>query len=410
MKRIIAFVAALAVLTVCSGCTELKWGESLSEAEDNSVALSGVIESPSPVGGMVMPDSEEKEMKAVWITQFEISPIRSADESTFRKSFAAMMKNCADFGLNTVFVQVRPNGDSFFPSEYYPWSAYVSGTAGQALSYDPLKVMVEEAHKAGIQIHAWINPYRLQTVGQMELVSDKFLTRQWYDERESSDRVVVLDGTCYLNPGYPEARELIADGVREIAETYEIDGIHIDDYFYPTTDGTFDELAFSLCGTGKTLEDFRTNNVDETVRLIYQALKEVRSSAVFSVSPSGNMNNNRNKLYADTEKWTSGSGYLDYIIPQIYWNYDHATQPFLETLQSWESTVKAEHVKLVPGLAAYKIDQENWPGSGDILSRMVSDSRNQAHYGGFALYSYSAMFTSGSEAMQSERASLQKII
>ena len=410
MKRMIALVVALFVLVVCSGCTDLEWIGSSSEPVDDSIALSGVIESPSPVGGTIMPDSDVTEMKAVWITQFEISPIRSADESTFRASFAAMMKNCADFGLNTVFVQVRPNGDSFFPSEYYPWSAYVSGAAGQALSYDPLGVMVEEAHRVGIQIHAWINPYRLQTVNQMELISNEFLTRQWYDERESSDRVVVLDGTCYLNPGHPEARELIANGVREIAKTYEIDGIHIDDYFYPTTDTSFDELAFSLCGNGKTLEDFRTNNVDETVRLIYQSLKEIRPSAVFSVSPSGNMSNNRNKLYADTEKWTSESGYLDYIIPQIYWNYDHATQPFLETLQLWESTVKAEHVKLVPGLAAYKIDQENWSGSGDVLSRMVADSRNQAHYGGFALYSYSAMFTSGSEAMQNERASLQKVM
>ena len=413
MKRILSvYLVLLMIFFTCSGCTmPEKLTAFLNQGSPNDQSLSQVIESPALAPQeQVGNNAEAGEMRAIWITQFEISPIRSAEEEPFRNTFAAMMKNCADYGLNTVFVQVRPNGDAFYPSELYPWSYYISGAAGQGLGYDPLTVMVEEAHKAGLKFHAWINPYRLQVESQMQQISTNYQTRRWYDKRDTSDKVVVINGTCYLNPGYSETRQLIIDGVKEIVKKYEVDGIHIDDYFYPTTEETFDAIAVAANAGGKSVSDFRFDNVDQTVKGIYEGIRSVRGDVVFGVSPAGNIDNNLNKLYANVKKWAAEPGYLDYIIPQIYWNYDHTTMPFLHTLQNWNELTTAENVKLIPGLAAYKLDSESWTGAGSVLGQMVTDSRAQSHYGGFALYSYSAMFTSSSDVMQMERSTLFELL
>lgn len=414
LKKLHQLLAAVLMILFFSGCqlSDLPslFGDSSGVSRSNSGT--SVVESPPPVSGGQPSGSqtgEGDEMRAVWITQFELNTIRSLSDFSFRSSFAAMMKNCADFGLNTVFVQVRPNGDAFYPSSVYPWTVYASGTAGTAVSYDPLAVMIEEAHRYGLKFHAWFNPYRLQPEKQMQSIPASFQTRKWYDERSSSDRVVVLNGTCYLNPGYPEARQLIQDGVKEIVSRYNVDGLHIDDYFYPTTDESFDSTAYAANGGEKSLNDFRFDNVDQTIRGIYSTIKSVKSTVAFGVSPAGNMSNNTSKLYADTKKWTSDSGYLDYIIPQLYWNYDHPTAPFSSTVVSWNDTVSASGVKFVPGLAPYKIDAGEWSDCGSILAQMVTDSRNQSNYGGVAFYSYTAMFQSKTDDMRKEMESLSKV-
>lgn len=417
MKRIRLLTAACLMLSLLAGC-QLPVLSKPAEKDSPSASSerSGtVVESPPPFSpGEDSPQQpvnadEDGEIRAVWITQFELNPIRSPSASAFRSSFAAMMKNCADFGLNTVFVQVRPNGDAFYPSQIYPWSVYVSGTAGVGVDYDPLAVMIEEAHRYGIKFHAWFNPYRLQPESQMQAISGAYQTRKWYDQHTSSDRVVVINGTCYLNPGYPEARQLICSGVEEIVSRYNVDGIHIDDYFYPTTETSFDAEAFAANGNGKSLQEFRVDNVDQTIKGIYDAIKKQKPSVVFGVSPSGNMSNNINKLYANTKKWTSADGYLDYVIPQIYWNYDHPTAPFAPTLTAWNETVTASGVKVIPGLAPYKIDQGEWENCGSVLGTMVADSRKQSHYGGVAFYNYSAMFQSSSDIMKTEMENLSKL-
>lgn len=414
MKKLFLILGVL-LLFILTGCqSELLSSFFPLESQNAEESFSSeiVVESPPLVAEYSSESSLESlididgEMRAVWITQFELNTIRSSSDSVFRSSFAAMMKNCADFGLNTVFVQVRPNGDSFYPSEYYPWSVYASGNAGMELKYDPLAIMIEEAHRYGIEFHAWVNPYRLQPESQMQTIDDSYQTRQWYHEHSSNDRVVVLNGICYLNPGYSETRELIFKGVEEIVSRYNVDGIHIDDYFYPTTDESFDALAYQKNGAGKSLRDFRTDNVNQTVQGIYQAIKQIKPEVVFGVSPAGNMSNNSNLLYADTKLWTSNSGYLDYIIPQLYWNYDHPTAPFDSTVVSWSETVTSSDVKIVPGLAPYKISNGEWSNCGDVLARMVKDSRKQSSYGGIAFYSYSAMFLSNTDVMKTEKENL----
>lgn len=377
-----------------------------------------VVESPPPSSSApssstpTPPSSNTSEVRAIWITQFEIQGIKPWEQSSFRSRFATMMKNCRDFGLNTVYVQVRPNGDSFYPSAYYPWSHYVSGSAGTALNYDPLAVMIEEAHRYGLKFHAWINPYRLQPESQMQAISNNYQTKQWYNDRANSDRVVVLNNngilTCFLNPAYPEARQLIFNGVKEIVSKYNVDGMHIDDYFYPTRETFFDAKAYAVHGGGMSLDSFRYNNVNLTVKGIYDAVKSVKPQVVFGVSPAGNMNN-LPRMYADVKKWASTSGYLDYIIPQLYWDYDHNLD-FGTNVVNWNNIVTAPGVKLIPGLAAYKVGTAEWQPYGNTLARMVQDSRNQSRYGGFALYRYMEMFVSPNSTMLTEKNNLSNVL
>ena len=394
MKRMI--LLGCIFLLLLSGCSPRTEEREVSEKKRPTV-----VESP-PLS------ADLGEIRAVWITQFELKPLFALSEDSFRDSFAEMMETCLDFGLNTVFVQVRPNGDAFYPSSYFPWSVYVSGTAGKGSGYDPLAIMLEEAHRVGIALHAWINPYRLQPVTQMEGLPDTYLTRRWYGLKDE-DRIVTVNGVCYLNPGYEEARQLIADGVRELLEKYDLDGIHLDDYFYPTTDPSFDAAAYAKNGNGDPLDEFRRFNVDETLKIIYDTVKSYDPDLPFSVSPSGNLEGNYTKLYADVGKWLTQPGYLDWIVPQIYWNYEHDTRPFARTLQQWEQTVTAPKIRLIPGLACYKIANGEWSTIGDTLSRMVSDSRDQPHYGGVAFYSYASLFQAG-EVMTAEKEAVQTLL
>lgn len=411
MKRLQLIGICILLLFMLPGCGFIEFPILSNENSSLHQSSGTVVESPPPSewDGQSLYPNDSDEMRAVWITQFELNPIRSPSESSFRSSFADMMKNCADFGLNTVFVQVRPNGDSFYPSLIYPWSVYVNGAAGEGVSYDPLAIMVEQAHRYHLKIHAWINPYRLQPENHMKSISDTYQTRKWYDLSSSSDRVVTLSGICYLNPGYAEARELIVEGVKEIVSNYQVDGIHIDDYFYPTTEQSFDKKAYAINGKGKSLDEFRFDNVNQTIQGIYTAIKELKPDVVFGVSPAGNMANNTTKLYADTKKWTANTGYLDYIIPQIYWNYEHPSLPFGATLTEWNASITVSGIKIVSGLAPYKIDRGEWDSCGAILAKMVTDSRKQSHYGGVAFYNYSALFSSKSSVMQTEKENLLKL-
>lgn len=237
-------------------------------------------------------------MKACWLSQFDMLSIykvngRQRDKADFTRRVEQIFDNLRSRAINTVIVQVRPYADSFYPSEYYPWSNYVTGSHKTEGTYDPLAIMVEAAHARGLSIHAWVNPMRGMTETQIADVGSQYPIRQWYDAKRGK-YIVLSGGRWYLEPAYPEVRKLIADGIAEIVRNYDIDGIHIDDYFYPTTPGNFH----------KSYE-----NTNAMVREIYQAIKAIDSRVLFGVSPAGNVNNNLTMYYADVNEWCSKSGY-----------------------------------------------------------------------------------------------------
>lgn len=194
--------------------------------------------------------SSLSDVKAMWLSQFDLTSVykngsTQRAEDDFRARIHTILQNVVNNGFNTVFLQVRPNADSFYPSAYYPPSKYVVGSYGNDFSYDPVAIVIAEAHELGLSIHAWINPLRGMSDAEIQQIASDYAIRQWYDDKSLRGKYLVKSGSLwYLNPAYAEVRDLIVHGAREILQRYDVDGLHMDDYFYPTQDASFDATAY----------------------------------------------------------------------------------------------------------------------------------------------------------------------
>ena len=245
-----------------------------------------------------------------------------------------------------------------------------------------------------------INPLRCENKDTILNYRKDYLIKKWYEEK--SEKICEVDGDSHLwlNPAYQEVRRLIADGVKEIAENYEIDGIHYDDYFYPTTDKNFDEQCFAQQNESD-LSKWRMNNISLMVEQIYDSVKSVNPDILVGVSPQGNMENNYQYMYADVKKWCSENGYIDYIVPQIYFGYKNTVKPFEKTVEEWQKIVTNSNVKLIAGLGVYKISQNDdteFSENNGIIARQIRDSLYDFNCHGFALYNYVNLFEPSEEA------------
>jgi len=351
--------------------------------------------------------SSSDEVRAVWISYLELyDMLCGKTKSQFRSKIGAAFDNAVELGLNTVFVHVRSHSDAFYDSDLFPWSVYCTGTEGEDPGYDPLEIMVEEAHERGLSIEAWINPYRIKGTADTSKICKNSPAYDWL----GTNKVVVLSGSgIYYNPADEDVIELIVEGVEEIVQNYDVDGIHFDDYFYPTTDKSFDEDDYDDYlddGGTMSLAAWRRDNVNRMIKRVYKAIKSIDSDCRFGISPAGNMDNNYNTLYCDVYTWVQNKGYVDYICPQIYFGFEHGTMPYLEVLETFDEMISVSSVRLISGLAAYKIGVKDtyagdgakeWIRNSDILARQVDAARDASHYGGFALYTYSSLFTPSSD-------------
>ncbi|MBP1564119.1 MAG: family 10 glycosylhydrolase [Oscillospiraceae bacterium] len=330
------------------------------------------------------------EVKGMWISYIDLAGISSGSESAFRSGISDIYDNCKSLGINTVYVHVRSHGDAYYSSDYYPRTKYLGGT------YDPLDVMIEEAHERGLSFQAWINPLRGCAAADIERENGYPM----YNWAGGDTRLVQVGSYYYLNPAYSEVIELIANGAREITANYDVDGIHIDDYFYPTTDTYFDSAAFSQSGLS-SLSEFRLSNCDNLVSSIYKAVKRGNSSAIFGVSCQGSMYNNYNAMFIDVKKWCTQSGYIDYIMPQIYYGFKNSAEPFEECVNTWNNLAYSGNIPLIVGITSAKLGVEDrWAGDGssewitdeNILKRQFLVSQELSAYGGIGIYSYGAVF------------------
>lgn len=369
-------------------------GSSLPETSDT--------ESKKETTAQLTEVSQTEEMRAVWVPVMSLQ-MNGEGEAAFQKKFDEIISTSLEKGMNTLIVHVRPFGDSFYPSEYFPWSHALSGTQGVDPGYDPLAYMVEAAHKAGLAIHAWVNPLRIQASSTPSILSQDNPYTLWKGDSEKKDWTVKTDSGIYYNPAIPEVRSYIADGVAEIVEKYPVDGVQFDDYFYPTQDESFDETAYqAYCEQAKkdgysalSLSQWRKANINALVSLVYQKIKEVNPKTVFGISPQGNLSNN-DALGADVASWCSAKGYLDYICPQMYVNFENDALPFTETIETWKNLITEDSIAFYVGLAVYKagsdVDGGTWEKSGDILSRQVMAGR-EIDCDGFMFYSYDYLDT-----------------
>lgn len=345
--------------------------------------------------------------RAVWFSFLDWNHLDTSGETAFTQSAETVMKNCASVGANTVIIQVRPFGDAIYPSEIYGWSYLCTGTAGQNPGYDPLEILIQQAHAQGLAVEAWINPYRIRSDASRpagELAQDNPAVQhpEW---------TKAAAGGLYYNPALPEVRKLVVDGVVEILQNYEVQGIHFDDYFYPTTDESFDAEEYAASGSALALGDWRRENVNTLIREVYAAVKQTKPSAVFGISPQGNNDNNYNGQYSDVGLWLQTEGYADYIMPQLYWGFGFTLQSGADTFAfenaaaRWAQMPRSDKVKLCFGLGAFRVgagdggsnDQSEWQ-TGENLAAQAQALRDTAGVSGYALFRYGSLFGGGEYA------------
>ncbi len=363
-------------------------GAAVSKSGSSAVAAAPTGNVPAAAG----------EMRAVWVPFMSLDMSREADKSekAFQKKFDAIVANAKKYNMNTLIVHVRPFGDSLYKSAYFPWSHVVGGTQGVNPGYDPLAYMVSASHKAGLKIHAWINPLRIQISTSPSILAQDNYYNKWKSDASKAGWVVESGSGKYYNPAYPQVRKLVADGAKEIAQNYSVDGIQFDDYFYPTQDASFDQAAYdSYCTSAKKsgvplgLADWRRANVNAMVSLVYSEIKSVKPSVVFGIAPQGNVQNDMN-MGADVTSWCTTQGYVDYICPQLYVNFENPVLPYDTAVQSWRKLVTNQNIKLYFGLAVYKAgsdaDKGTWKKSNNILAQQVNTGRKTS-CDGFMFYS-----------------------
>lgn len=369
MKKFIVILISLLFLCSCSG----------TEKPQNKEEL-----------------TSDKAVKAVWIFYRELSmeSEKGGTADSFKAKINEIFSNCKEFGLNTVFVQIRPFSDSFYPSQIFPWSEYLTGKQGMSLDYDPLQIIIDAAKKYGLSFHAWVNPFRITFETDFNKLSENHPALKYKD----SDVIFKSDSGIYFNPASIKAQKLILDGIREITENYEIDGIHIDDYFYPVTSESIDKNQYNeyIKNGGKlSLSDWRLEIVNAFVSGMYQTVKSVNSDITVSVSPAGNISNNYKTLFADVRRWGGQKGYCDMIIPQLYFGFNHETLPFETALSQWAELNVNPDIQLIGGIGAYKAvnpESEEWENP-DIIKRQAEVVLNSDKYDGYCLFSYSSLLT-----------------
>ena len=292
---------------------------------------------------------------AAWLTAVSLSDmLKGATEAAYRATVHQELTWLCENGFTDVFVQVRSNGDAYYRSRVYPRAASWSQ------DFDPFQVFLEENQQVGLQVHAWINPYRCQTAGQMLKIPDTYPTRMWAQEQAES--IVQVSGRWYLNPADEHAQALICTGAQELLDGYDIAGLHIDDYFYPTTEPELDAAAFAA-SRSEDLTAWRTEQVNTLVAALYAQAHA--ADRIFSISPRGDPAASAQLLYADPETWCSQSGYCDWILPQLYYGFDNETCGFAEMLALWQGMVQTDGVRLIPGICTYKVGQaDDWAGTG----------------------------------------------
>lgn len=347
-------------------------------------------------------------MRGVWVaTVANIDyPSRQGLTADELKSEAdTILDNIAAMGLNTVFFQVRPSADALYQSDIFPWSCYVSGTAGRApdQDFDVLSYWVEAAHSRGLQLHAWLNPYRITRSGQEELDA----LPETSPARQHPEWVVEYDGNYYFNPGLPAVQQLVVDGAAEIVRNYDVDGIHLDDYFYPGTDFN-DAAAYERYGADfGDIDDWRRDNVNDLIATLDETLHAINPELAFGVSPAGIWDNKADnpkgsetngrssyrEIYCDSVEWIK-RGTVDYICPQLYWSIGYEIADFEVLVDWWQDVISTSDVALYIGIGAYRAAEAEpgdiWYGTAE-LERQLEMLDNSIDIQGEVFFSYSSL-------------------
>lgn len=379
MRKILAAVTALSIIFIC-GCSTIE-------------------EKPKT----------HSETVGVWITYSEIDGMVRSPEG-FETAFRSAVNELAELRVNTVYFHTVAYCDASYNSEVYP------SRHGQ----DLLKTAIEVCEEKEMELHAWLNPYRVQTSSaNAQTLSDGFV-KSWLTDgdKENDKNVCFTENGIYLNPASSQVKSIILSAVREILNGYRVAGIQFDDYFYPTVDESFDEESYeeyvNSAESPLELSHWRRMNVNALILSTYNVVKAAGADKVFGVSPAADLERCYNELYADVETWLSG-GYVDYILPQLYFGFEYPNERFqFENLMIKWLDIAGDKAKLLIGLPMYKTataqapDNTEWQAKNYIVARQIECVRKYKAEG-FAFFSLSSLF-SDSAANREQLQNIKEVI
>jgi uncharacterized lipoprotein YddW (UPF0748 family) len=365
-------------------------------------------------------------MRGIWIaTVGNIDFGKHKSSSSFIKEFNEVIMNLTRNNFNAMIFQVRPANDAFYNSKLNPWSRYLTGTEGKNIAgFDPLKYMVKTAHKYSLEYHAWLNPYRITAA--TPLGKDAYLRTLAPGNfaRLHPDYVLEIPlnngrRQLILDPGEPEVILFVVNTVKEIIENYDVDAIHFDDYFYPYHQiEDIDEQTFACYNPGElSLGDWRRKNVDTVVEMVHKTIKSHNrrnhKNVKFGISPFGIWANRKNhpegslscglesfsRQFADSRHWVR-KGWIDYIVPQLYWDFAHETAPYAALTDWWCELAGKNGVKLYIGQGAYKLGSRgSWRNPEELANQLRYNSRHKS-ISGSILFSYRSVFRPKNKIMK----------
>lgn len=377
---------------------------------------------PGTKPNVSQPAQNNQPMRGVWlatVSRLDWPPVSSVNGSSDAVRISQQQQALKDkldklksLGINTVFFQVKPDGTALWPSKILPWSDMLTGKIGEDPGYDPLQFMLDEAHKRGMKVHAWFNPYRVSTnttpgtvaalnrTLSLQPASVFVLHRDWI--RTSGDRFV-------LDPGIPQVRDWITSIVAEVVSTYAIDGVQFDDYFYTESPGSTlnDNQTYRTYGQGYASKaDWRRHNTQLLIEQVSHTIKQLKPGVEFGVSPAGVWRNISHdpagsqtrgaaaydESFADTRLWVQ-KGLLDYIAPQIYWPFSRSAARYDVLAKWWADVVKPTHTRLYIGIALYKVgepskNEPDWTVNGGVpeLKKQLDLNESLPHINGTILF------------------------
>ena len=393
-------------------------GNNVSGAGSSTSANRGGVNTSAATTG-----ANSGELRGAWFSYLDWQNMPT-DEAGFKAAADQVMSDIQKNGMNAIFCHVHSHSDAYYPSSVLPTSKFLPGNG----RFDALQYMIDSAHRHGLRFHAWFNPYRV-TGYQMKWsdVPAGSIVKQWY--ASGNRNVLLFDGNYYLNPAQPAVRDLVVSSIREVLTKYAIDGVQFDDYFYPDLGKdaatNFDYPEYQLYSGNASITEWRKANVSALIAAVYQTVHAVRPSAVFGVSPVGPLRNLRSEksYFVDIDTWMSHTGYIDYVLPQIYFDFEQKTgsgvvsdAAYANCLNSWLQLRQKTggKVKLYVGLALYKCGTSAWDGNAkpewlrrsDILLREVQLARQSGQVSGFGIYAYQNF---DDAAAQAELANLRTV-
>lgn len=371
---------------------------------------------------------KKSEFRGVWIStvsNIDFPSKKGLSEKEYKKEYIDILNKLQAMNINAVIFQIRPMNDAFYKSKLNPWSKYLTGKQGVGPGWDPLKWMIEETHKRNMEFHAWLNPYRVAQGFSIDKPTDQVLKEELSKLANNNfaklhpDCVVRFSDKLFLDPARPEVQKFIKDTVVEIVKNYDVDAIHFDDYFYPYKtskidpitgkkvplvfgDALEDKESFERYGKGYSdIKDWRRDNINNMIKSVSQAIKKEKPYVKFGISPFGiwghiekhpegskegvgshtpvTSQSSYDDIYADTRKWVK-EGWIDYIIPQIYWSFANTAAPYAELVDWWADVVKDTNCQLYIGHAIFKCGDNsdvNWNNPEEIINQLKFNSLYQ---------------------------------